>query len=217
MPWALAPRAASGRRPLQRTFGLGGKRTPEGFARSPALRSGRGSRPLGKRAEQGPRAPLCAKLLAPRLQKVPGTFSAARDAVRGPAWALQIARRAVADHRRGRLSEKRLRNALRGLPQEAREVLERLDPASWLGLFLDRLPARDREVLRSTYWEGLSQKALAARLGISLSGARSRVQRARSRLHRTLLQSCSFQIDPRGNLLDCSPRRPGCCPDPSCE
>jgi RNA polymerase sigma-70 factor (ECF subfamily) len=53
-----------------------------------------------------------------------------------------------------------------------------------------------------TEYQGLSQKQLADNLGISLSGAKSRVQRARDKLRDMLLSCCHFELDRRGRILD---------------
>ncbi len=42
----------------------------------------------------------------------------------------------------------------------------------------------------------------AGRLGIGVSGARSRVPRARARLRSLLLDCCHFGLDPRGKVVN---------------
>ena len=54
--------------------------------------------------------------------------------------------------------------------------------------------------------EGLSQQEVADRLGLSLSGAKSRIQRGRAMLKGVLEQCCRFEFDTRGNLMDCDPK-----------
>jgi RNA polymerase sigma-70 factor (ECF subfamily) len=49
---------------------------------------------------------------------------------------------------------------------------------------------------------GLSQQELADRVGISLSGAKSRVQRARQMLREMVLDCCRVERDGRGNVTD---------------
>jgi RNA polymerase sigma-70 factor (ECF subfamily) len=70
-------------------------------------------------------------------------------------------------------------------------------------------PYRDALVL--TEFEGLTQKELAERLGISLSGAKSRVQRGREQLKVMLHECCTFEFDRRGRVIDCTPRAEGGC------
>jgi len=49
---------------------------------------------------------------------------------------------------------------------------------------------------------------LAARLGISISGAKSRVQRARQKVKDMLLTCCHYEFDRRGAILEYRQR---CC------
>jgi RNA polymerase sigma-70 factor, ECF subfamily len=68
------------------------------------------------------------------------------------------------------------------------------------------LPEPYREALVLTEFDGLSQQQLAERLGISLSGAKSRVQRGRQQLKEMLHECCTFEFDRRGKVIDCTPR-----------
>lgn len=60
------------------------------------------------------------------------------------------------------------------------DVVQDLLPC--VAAIVDALPDVYREALRLTEYEGLSQKELSERLGISFSGAKSRVQRARAKI-----------------------------------
>ena len=59
--------------------------------------------------------------------------------------------------------------------------------------FLHGLPPEQREALLLTEYEGLTQKALADRLGVAVSTVKSRVQRGRKRLEQALLDCCAFE------------------------
>ena len=67
---------------------------------------------------------------------------------------------------------------------------------------IDELPEPYRQALILTEYQGLSQKQLAENLGIWLSGAKSRVQRARGKLREILLRCCHFEFDRRGHIMD---------------
>ncbi len=77
------------------------------------------------------------------------------------------------------------------------------------------LPALDRQALVLTEYQGLTQKELAERLGLSFSGAKSRVQRAREKLKRQLLECCHFELDRRGHIIDYQARC-HCCETAAC-
>ncbi len=78
------------------------------------------------------------------------------------------------------------------------------------------IPEEDRRALRAVDVEGLSQKELAGRLGLSVTGARSRVQRARARLKEALLDCCILETDGRGTPNDYSRKREYRGPRPCC-
>jgi RNA polymerase sigma-70 factor (ECF subfamily) len=69
------------------------------------------------------------------------------------------------------------------------------------------LPEDDREALRLTDLDELPQKDLAAKLGVSLGAAKSRVQRARTRLKQAVLECCRVELDRRGRPIDYARKR----------
>jgi RNA polymerase sigma-70 factor (ECF subfamily) len=75
------------------------------------------------------------------------------------------------------------------------------------------LPETYRQAIVLSEFEGLTQKELAARLDLSLSGAKSRVQRGRAQLKKMLLDCCRFEFDRRGTVIECEPRRKTSCPE----
>jgi RNA polymerase sigma-70 factor (ECF subfamily) len=147
------------------------------------------------------------------LQEVFLKIHAHLDTVRAPEkvgnWLYQIARHAITDHYRLQQSKTtiplsdELAERL-AIPEEAKEneAVQRLLPH--LLPLVQRLPRRYRQALLLTEVEGLTQKALAEQLGLSFSGAKSRVQRARDQL-RQLLGCCHFAFDRRGHIIDYSP------------
>ncbi len=82
--------------------------------------------------------------------------------------------------------------------------------ASWLEDFLARLAPEDAAALRLVDLEGRTQAELAAQTGLSLSGAKSRVQRAREKLRAELEGCCTFAFDARGGILAAHRRADGC-------
>ena len=137
-----------------------------------------------------------------------------RDADRFHAWLYQTTRRAIADHYRA--PGRRLEatgdaeiEALAGatVPGEA-SALGAL--AACLHPLIDGLAPHDREALRLVELDGLTQADAAATLGISISGIKSRVQRARQRLRVAVETCCHVELDRRGGLRDYE-RRSGAC------
>jgi RNA polymerase sigma-70 factor (ECF subfamily) len=100
-------------------------------------------------------------------------------------WLYGVARRALANQRRGERRRERLGERLRAdLPAALAEPDE--PPGPDVLAALDRLGPEDREVLRLSAWEELSPSEVATVLGISAIAARSRLHRARRRLRRAL-------------------------------
>jgi RNA polymerase sigma-70 factor, ECF subfamily len=82
-------------------------------------------------------------------------------------------------------------------PEELREAL-----AGCLAPLIERLPAIYREALELTEFDGVSQVDAAARLGITVSGMKARVQRARAQLRKLLLECCDVELDRRRLVTD---------------
>jgi RNA polymerase sigma-70 factor (ECF subfamily) len=68
------------------------------------------------------------------------------------------------------------------------------------------LPERYRQALILTEFEGHSQREMAEQLGLSYSGAKSRVQRGRVMLKQQLVDCCHFEFDRRGSIIDYTPQ-----------
>jgi RNA polymerase sigma-70 factor, ECF subfamily len=75
---------------------------------------------------------------------------------------------------------------------------------------IERLPASYRQALVLTELEGVTQTEAAARLGISVSGMKTRVQRGRRLLKDSLLDCCHVELDRRGGVTGYSARRGSC-------
>lgn len=118
-------------------------------------------------------------------------------------WLFRIAQNAINDHFRER--SRKPAAGLMAPPEEdgplpSDELTEEV--ASWLPLMLEALPEKYREALRLTEIEGLTQQELADHLGLSLSGAKSRVQRGRQQLRQMLLSCCEVVTDNYGHVVD---------------
>lgn len=140
-----------------------------------------------------------------------------RDDQRFGPWLYQVARSAIADHRR---SSARHPIAAGGPPAQAGEALDEMDEsaveremAACAVLFVSMLPSPYREALTLTDLEGLSQKRAAEMLGISVSGMKSRVQRGRQKLRAALEDCCDIALDARRRVVACEPRADGKLPD----
>lgn len=123
------------------------------------------------------------------------------DSARLESWIYQIARNTVIDHYRRRRETDQISESVGdegGLTEpDSAETL-----AASMREMVEALPEPYRQALMLTEYEGLSQVDLATRLGISLSGAKSRVQRARRKIKDNLLACCHFEFDRYGRVID---------------
>ena len=124
-------------------------------------------------------------------------------------WIYQIARNAIADYYRSQRPAADLPATLAVPDDQANDDLVR-ELLPCVAAMVDALPGAYRDALRLTEYQGLSQKALSEHLGISFSGAKSRVQRARAKLKQQLLDCCHFQFDYAGQIIDYQPRCANC-------
>jgi RNA polymerase sigma-70 factor (ECF subfamily) len=149
-----------------------------------------------------------------------------RDADRLPAWLYQTTRRVLADYYRAPAARRELTMG------DAVEVAGDLDAASTAGdpdaptalaelsaclrPLMASLSAADQEALTLIEFGGMSQVDAAHRLGVSVSGMKSRVQRARTRLRSVVEACCRVELDGRGGVSAFQPRSEdscGCGPD----
>jgi RNA polymerase sigma-70 factor (ECF subfamily) len=75
---------------------------------------------------------------------------------------------------------------------------------------IERLPPIYREALQLTDLDGVSQTAAAEQLGLSVSGMKARVQRARQQLRESLLTCCAVELDRRRAVTGVRPRGVEC-------
>jgi len=139
--------------------------------------------------------------------------SGALDRVDNPAaWLYRSARNAVIDHYRTRRQHAPLDELDAWPAQEhdddpndaVRELSRCLQP------MLDQLPSAARDALVRVDIRGQSQLRAARDLGLSLSGMKSRVQRARRDLKNLLEQCCAIDVDRRGGVADYHPTSTAC-------
>ncbi|HAV62290.1 MAG TPA: RNA polymerase sigma factor SigZ [Verrucomicrobiales bacterium] len=123
-------------------------------------------------------------------------------------WVYRIARNLIVDHHRRRIAE--LSSA--EVPVDGGGAGGNLNEVvgGWLERMIDELPVTYREAVRLAELEDHSQAEIAARLGTTLTAAKSRIQRGRRLLREQLDACCALQFDRRGNVIDYARRRKPC-------
>ncbi len=164
--------------------------------------------------------------------------SGLRDADRAESWVYGIARRAIADFYRGRRRPEERAGGLdadevpdargpapgsalgsghappdtppRGFASFPGDHSVHEEVLTWLRPMADELPPKYRDPLLLADFDGRPQREVAERLGLSLSGAKSRVQRARKLLGEHLRRCCELELDPDGEVIDFRRRECDC-------
>jgi RNA polymerase sigma-70 factor, ECF subfamily len=130
-------------------------------------------------------------------------------------WMFAITRNAIADFYRKNNREKNL--TAESLSEVNTEHDYNACVAHCLNQLVYSLPEPYQQALVKAEIEGLPQTQLASALGLSHSGAKSRVQRARKMLKEKLMELYSIETDPYGNIIVCEDKIPcKCSPDIFC-
>lgn len=163
-----------------------------------------------------PDEPSAEDILQDVFLKVHAHIDTLRDRDRLPGWIYQIARNAIYDYYRA--LQHNAPSTLPELPLMPENPLDDVvaELAPCVKEMVERLPAEYRQALILTEYEGLTQKELAERLGLSFSGAKSPVQRAREKLKQMLMDCCHFEFDRAGRIIDYVPKCSSCSNQANC-
>ena len=153
------------------------------------------------------------------LMKVHQRVDQIRDPRRIMGWVIQIARNTITDFFRSTPKTEAFKDTHFSVdPDEqpkfdSEESQLRDDLSTYIRSVVQNLPPIYRDALVFTEYDGLTQVELAAQLGLSVSAAKSRVQRARAMVHETIDRCCHFSVDRYGTVVDYTPRKSDCaCP-----
>lgn len=127
-------------------------------------------------------------------------------------WVFGIARRALVDHYRKKSRDKeepvgtdikpeRNEGPTLDLNEFEGEHDVHEEVMSWLIPMIDELPEKYGKPLKMADVEGKTQQEVADHLGLSLSGAKSRVQRARQKLGEVLAACCEVEFGSEGRAV----------------
>jgi RNA polymerase sigma-70 factor (ECF subfamily) len=142
--------------------------------------------------------------------KIHTRIDSLQDEDRLASWLYQVTRNTITDYYRAQRPVVELPETLVVDPLPVESDPEAELAAGLREFMLASLPDIYRQALVLTEIEGLKQAELAERMGISLSGAKSRVQRGRDILRQALLKCCHFEFDRRGGVVTYAPRPDSC-------
>lgn len=114
-------------------------------------------------------------------------------------WVYQVTRNSILDYFK---TQKITSDLPADLMEEQDPVTFNKEMTACLKTMLNELPQEHREPLMQTELGTLSQKEYAEKTGISYSGAKSRVQRARQALNELFQSCCRASFDKYGNVIE---------------
>ena len=132
-----------------------------------------------------------------------------RNANKIRSWIYQITRNAIIDHYRAQKTTQEVPETLAAVEAEPSDQA-RQEIAGCLVPMIQTLPETYRQAMMMSEIDGLTQKQVAEKQGLSVPGAKARVQRGRAKMRDMLLDCCQFQFDHQGRLMDYDDRDGAC-------
>ncbi|MCP9449812.1 MAG: RNA polymerase sigma factor SigZ [Nitrospira sp.] len=159
------------------------------------------------------------------FERVHRQMDSVKDSSRIVSWVYQITRNTIIDYYR---KPGKQRETPVGLNAEIEALVEVFPSSDSMGQdepgevhaeladclrpMIERLSKDYREAVVLVELDGLTQQAAARRLGISLPGMKSRVQRGRKQLRHMLNDCCLIELDRRGGVIEFRSRQDVCDP-----
>ena len=116
------------------------------------------------------------------------------DPMKLKSWVYQISRNTIVDYYRSRKMHLDVPEWLEDESPLKNNAQVKEELSLCLGLLIAKLPEKYRQAIELSEMEGKTQQELAQLENISLSGAKSRVQRGRKMLKEMLFQCCELEI-----------------------
>ncbi len=116
-------------------------------------------------------------------------------------WMYQITRNSIVDYYRQHRPIENIDQTMAAKEKNLEEDVEK-ELAQCILPMVNQLPPNYREALQMAEFHGLTQKEIAQKQGLSLSGAKSRVQRGRKLLKEKLLDCCRIELDHQGKVYN---------------
>ena len=139
-------------------------------------------------------------LLQDVFLKIHTQIDSLKEYTRLESWLYQITRNTVIDYYRSKRLTKNLPDWVQQ-PQSEKEVIIRRELSSCLGPMIKNLPDKYREAVQLSELENKTQKEIAKLTNISVSGAKSRVQRGRILLKAMLHDCCQIELNQNNQLI----------------
>jgi RNA polymerase sigma-70 factor (ECF subfamily) len=135
------------------------------------------------------------------LIKVYERLNSLKDPEKILSWMYQITRNVIVDYYRKYNPTEDIDNTVLIKEINIEEDVEK-ELAQCLLPMVNQLPTNYRQAIKMAELDGLTQKEIAQKQGLSLSGAKSRVQRGRKLLKEILLECCQVELDHQGKVFN---------------
>lgn len=140
-------------------------------------------------------------LLQDVFVRVHSKLDSLADNERLTAWLYRIARNVIINHHRHcRFGELDATEIVADQSPDDAEMNRQV--GACVGRFIAHLPDDYREAVELDEIQDMPQQAIAERIGLSLSGTKSRIQRGRKLLKTMLLDCCQVEFDRSGNVIE---------------
>ena len=141
--------------------------------------------------------------------KLHAQIDSLKDNTKLESWLYQITRNAVIDYYRSKKPTEKLPNWIEQTQSGEDENTGR-ELSSCFAPMIKHLPDKYRVAVNLSEIKGIAQEEVAKLENISLSGAKSRVQRGRALLKNMLFDCCQIEVDHNNNLISCE-KKDGTC------
>ena len=150
-------------------------------------------------------------LLQELFIKIHANIDTVRDKTKLHSWIYQICRNLITAHFRNQNKIHKIESL--NFESDDEETTEDFMSETLEDMvnMMNDLPPEYCEALCLTELGDLSQKEYAEKIGISYSGAKSRVQRARKMLKDLLMNCCHYEFDKYGTVIGIYPANCCCC------
>lgn len=138
------------------------------------------------------------------LIKVYERLNTLKDQEKILSWMYQITRNVIVDYYRKQRSTEDIDKAVMVEEINIEEDVEK-ELAQCLLPMVNQLPSNYRQAIKMAEFDGLTQKEIAQKQGLSLSGAKSRIQRGRKLLKKMLMVCCRIELDQQGRVINYEP------------
>jgi len=128
-----------------------------------------------------------------------------KDSEKLESWLFQVTRNTILDFFRKEKKDRERTNDIPPVFELDDAEKARRELSACLLPMIDRLPDLYRRAILLSEIENKTQKEVAQLEGISLSGAKSRVQRGRAMLKTMLGQCCTLELDRNASLISFEP------------